>query len=54
MEPAYQNRTVSGRIDAMMAIDPVQTRAFLIGLQSGYNLAKSAQLPNEASQEKQN
>ena len=53
MDTAFQNRTVSGRIDALMSIDPVQTRAFLIGLQSGYTLAKSAQQQNEDGQEKQ-
>lgn len=54
MDTAFQNSTVSGRIDVLMSIDPVQTRAFLIGLQSGYTLAKSAQQQTEAGQEKNN
>lgn len=37
-----------------LAENPVQWGAFLIGLQSGYTLAKSAQQPAEASQEKNN
>lgn len=43
MDTATQSGNMAGRIDEMMGIDPVQTRAFLLGMQSGYYLAKNQQ-----------
>lgn len=49
-----QTARLTSQINASLAIDPVQSKAFLIGLQSGYNLAKSAQQSAEAEQDKKN
>lgn len=40
MDTATNNSYVSRRIDVLMSIDPAQTRAFLLGLQSGYYMGK--------------
>lgn len=47
MNNTFQPNAVPDRIDILMSIDPVQTKAFLIGLQSGYNLAKAAPADRE-------